>query len=100
MVYVDNAEVSKYGHGWFHLTADSREELHAFAADIGLPARAFHRGARHPHYDITKRQRFRALRGGARPVTAREVVRIARRATVYVSSEPLRNDELQLALFA
>ncbi|MDR6426711.1 hypothetical protein J2738_002849 [Variovorax paradoxus] len=100
MVYVDDAEVWKYGRGWFHLTADSLEELHAFAANIGFAARAFHQGARHPHYDITEGQRILALRGGARPVTAREIVRIARQATVHASSNTLRGDELQVALFA
>ena len=48
MVYVDDAEVQKHGYAWFHLVADSVQELHEFAASIGLPARAFHRGARHP----------------------------------------------------
>ena len=100
LVYVDDAEVWKYGRGWFHLTADSLEELHAFAVNIGFSARAFHQGARHPHYDITKGQRVRALCAGAHPVTAREIVRIARQTTVHASSNTFRNDGLQGALFA
>lgn len=94
MLYVDNAEIQKYGLSWFHLTADSLEELHAFAARIALPARAFHRGARHPHYDITAAQRQRALGRGAQPVRERDIVRIARQVVLSVPSQT------QLALFA
>lgn len=100
MVYVDDAEVWKYGRGWFHLTADSLGELHTFAASMGFSARAFHKGARHPHYDITEGQRLRALRSGAHPVTAREIVRIARQAIKRESSTPLGTGELQSPLFA
>ena len=100
MVYIDDAEVSKYGRGWFHLTADSLVELHAFAAVIGLPARAFHRGARHPHYDVTAAQRQSALRSGARAVSPREVVRIARQVFVPAQAVAAVTIDSQLALFA
>jgi hypothetical protein len=79
VVYVDDAEVVKRGYAWFHLVADSIQELHEFAASIGLSARAFHRGARHPHYDVTAVQRWRALRHGATAISARDAVRIGRR---------------------
>lgn len=99
LVYVDDAEVPKHGRGWFHLAADSIEELHAFAAGIRVPARAFHRGARHPHYDITEAQRLRALCDGARPVKARDIVRLTRQTAVHPPDHPVRNESLQLALF-
>ncbi|MBS0428806.1 MAG: DUF4031 domain-containing protein [Proteobacteria bacterium] len=99
MVYVDNAEVPKHGICWFHLTADSFDELHAFAAQIGLPARAFHRGARHPHYDITAAQRSSALSGGARAVSPREIVRVARQVFTSVPSVAASERATQLALF-
>ena len=79
MVYVDDAEVPRHGYLWCHLLADRLAELHEFASLIGVSKRAFHRGARHPHYDITLWQRQLALREGARAVTAREAVRVARR---------------------
>lgn len=79
MVYVDDAEVMKRGCAWFHLMADSIQELHRFAASIGLSARAFHRGARHPHYDVNAIQRWRALQHGATAISARDAVRIGRR---------------------
>lgn len=100
MVYIDDAGVSKYGRGWFHLTADSLDELHAFAVRIGLPARAFHRGARHPHYDVTAAQRLSALRSGARAVSPREVVRIARQVLVPAPAVAAPARGKQLALFA
>jgi len=100
LVYVDDADVPKYGRGWCHLTADSLGELHAFAARIGLPARAFHRGARHPHYDITADQRLNALRSGAHPVSPREVVRIARQVFVPPPAVASSPSDAQLALFA
>lgn len=100
MVYVDDANVSRYGRSWFHLTADSLDELHLFADSIGVSSRAFHRGARHPHYDISACQRLNALRSGAKPVTAREIVRIAARLTVPIQVGPHSTSDDQLALFA
>lgn len=100
LVYVDNANVSKYGRGWFHLTADSLDELHAFAACVGIPARAFHRGARHPYYDITAAQRLNALCCGACPVGPRDVVRIARQVLVPEPVVATSSGDAQLALFA
>lgn len=99
LVYVDDAEVPKNGRGWFHLAADSIDELHAFAAEINLSARAFHRGARHPHYDITEAQRMRAIGEGALPVKARDIVRITRQSVIPSPCNSTRNQSLQLPLF-
>lgn len=100
MVYVDDAEVSKYGRDWFHLTADSVDELHAFAVRIGLPSRAFHRGARYLHYDVTAAQRLRALSNGAVAVSSRQLVRVAPRVCLrkLKVAAPLHGS--QLVLFA
>jgi len=78
VVYVDDANILKHGHRWFHLLADSLEVLHEFAAELGLNPRAFHRGARHPHYDVTAEVRDEAIRRGAGVVTVRDSVRIGR----------------------
>jgi hypothetical protein len=80
-VYVDEAR--DYGEvarcrglrwtRWAHLTADSREELHRFAARLGL-RRAWFQD--HPvgwHYDITPGKRAQALRLGACAITWREL---------------------------
>ncbi len=98
MVYVDDAAVQKHGYAWFHLMADSLQELHEFAVGISLPARAFHRGAVHPHYDVTAGQRQRALRHGAVAISTRDAVQIGRRV-----AQPARRaalDRSQLCLFA
>lgn len=98
MVYVDDANIQKHGYSWFHLMGDTIEELHAFAAAVGIPARAFHREARHPHYDVTDRQRQRALRHGAKAISEREAVRIGRKLTK--PPQPTAADGRQLLLFA
>ncbi|MFX1682201.1 DUF4031 domain-containing protein [Mitsuaria sp. CC2] len=98
-MYVDDAEVQKHGYAWFHLMADSIQELHGFAASIGVPARAFHRGARHPHYDVTASQRERALDNGAVAITAREAVQIGRRV-IQSNREEETAECSQLCLFA
>jgi hypothetical protein len=97
MVYVDDAEVPMHGYTWFHLLADSIQELHAFAANIGIQKRAFHIGARHPHYDVTAAQRRRAIRHGARSISAREAVLLSRRV---MSDKPdAIAQSMQLCLF-
>ena len=61
------------GHGrlWSHLASDtSLEELHAFAAEIGLPRRAFERD----HYDVVAERFDAAMAAGAQLVTSRELV--------------------------
>ena len=51
---------------WCHLTADTREELHGFAALLGLRRAWFQNAGNHRwHYDITAPKRARALRLGA-----------------------------------
>lgn len=68
-VYVDDAVTLWRGRRWAHLMADTLDELHAFAARLGLPRRAFqdkHSGA---HYDIDTDMRSVALALGAMPIS-------------------------------
>lgn len=72
-VYVDDwrqpARVGRLEAVWSHLTADTDEELHEFAARLGLrrewaqhmdqPNRSLH------HYDVTESKRRQAIRLGA-----------------------------------
>jgi hypothetical protein len=61
------------GHGrlWSHLVSDtSYEELHAFAAQVGLPRRAFERD----HYDVIAERFEDVLDAGAELVSSREIV--------------------------
>ncbi|MFD1893312.1 DUF4031 domain-containing protein [Ottowia beijingensis] len=98
VIYVDDAEVIKHGYAWFHLVADSIQELHEFAARIGLPASAFHRGARHPHYDVTANQRLRALQYGATAISARYAVQVCLKSAS--SARAIEADSPQFCLFA
>lgn len=73
-VFVDDAAIPYRGKNRYHLAADSVQELHVFAAGIGIKRCWFHPSARFPHYDITGPQREQALAAGARAVTSRELV--------------------------
>jgi hypothetical protein len=56
---------------WSHLVSDtSLDELHAFAADNGIPRRGFDLD----HYDVPKRRYDALVAAGAVPVTNRELV--------------------------
>jgi hypothetical protein len=71
---------------WFVLTADTDDELNAFAASLGLTPIMFRPGKpagprQDPvaaHFDITLGERDRAVALGAQPITAREAVRMER----------------------
>jgi hypothetical protein len=73
-IYVDDAGIVWRGKRRYHLTADSKEELHAFAARIGVKRCWYHRGRTHPHYDLTGEQRGRAVSEGACEVGSRELL--------------------------
>jgi Protein of unknown function (DUF4031) len=84
-VYVDDwrqaATVGPVEGRWSHLTADSDEELHAFASRLGLRREWFqdhHRDATRHHYDVTEPTRQRAIAAGALAVTWREAARLRR----------------------
>lgn len=70
-ILVDSAIWPWRGRSWAHLVSDtSYEELHAFAAQLGIPRQAF----QGDHYDIPTEQRQAALDLGAQAVSARELV--------------------------
>ncbi|MER6343661.1 DUF4031 domain-containing protein [Streptomyces sp. NPDC001595] len=72
-VYIDPPTWPGHGRYWSHLVSDvSYEELHAFAAELGAPPRAFERD----HYDIPAHRYADAVRAGAVEVSSREVVRL------------------------
>lgn len=72
-VYVDDmrmtARVGRLNAKWSHLMADTDDELHEFAARIGLK-RSWHQKSGTPisHYDVTDSKRDEALRLGAVPI--------------------------------
>jgi len=64
-VYVDDAVTLWRGERWAHLMADTLAELHAFAAALGVPRRAFQDKTSGAHYDLTAGLRERAVALGA-----------------------------------
>ena len=70
-VLVDPATWPFRGRLWAHLVSDvTYEELHAFAARLGIPRAAF----QGDHYDVPAALRERAIELGAAPVTGRELI--------------------------
>jgi hypothetical protein len=59
---------------WCHLIADTDEELHSFAKQIGMKHVWFQDAppASFPHYDLTARRRTVAVRLGATELARRE----------------------------
>lgn len=51
------------------------ENLHRMAEDLGIKRCWFHRGSKHPHYDIPKR-RIEEVRAKCTVVSPREVLKI------------------------
>ena len=66
-----------HGRLWSHLVSDrSFEELHAFAAAVQVPRRAFEGD----HYDVPQERYADLVRAGARPVPSRELLRALQRS--------------------
>jgi hypothetical protein len=60
VVYLDDFRVPWRGETWSHLIADTVEELHGFAARLGLQPRHFHHKPALPwkdHYDVPEAKR-------------------------------------------
>jgi len=68
-VYVDDAVTLWRGHRWAHLMADTLDELHAFAAQLGLRREKFQDKTSGAHYDVPAPVREDALRLGAIPIS-------------------------------
>lgn len=70
-IYIDPPIWPGHGYLWSHMISDrSYQELHEFAARIGIPRRGFERD----HYDVIADRYNAALVEGARPVSSREIV--------------------------
>lgn len=76
-VYVDEIQnwpttIRCFKGGSCHLVADTVEELHTFAAKLGL-RRGWFQPRSWPHYDLTPARRGRAVALGAVEKTCREL---------------------------
>lgn len=80
MVFIDNPIFQKPNgrKKYAHLTANTLDELHKFAATIGVKRHFFHAASRHLHYDITEAQVSTALAHGAKQISSKELVQIAK----------------------
>lgn len=83
-VYVDDAIWHWVGRRWCHLMADDVDELHGFAAQLGIKRISYQGPPKTsaPHYDITGFERDRAVRLGAIPCGREEIVRVFRKVRV------------------
>ena len=62
---------------WCHMVTDaSLDELHQFAAALGISPRRFQNHPRHPHYDLMPSSRALAVALGAVEVSTREIAEI------------------------
>jgi len=78
-VYVDDlakwpTKIACFKGGSCHLTADTLDELHAMAANIGM-RREWFQNTRVPHYDLTPARRSAALLAGAVYKSAKDQAR-------------------------
>jgi hypothetical protein len=74
-VYVDDARIPWRGLRWSHLVADSAEELHLAATELGLRREWAQDKGRTLHYDLPDELRAQAIEQGvATPITWQELV--------------------------
>ena len=77
MLLIDPPNSAGHGRLWSHLASDtSYDELHAFAATLGIPRRGFDRD----HYDIPAERYEEVVASGAVPVASRELIVVLTRA--------------------
>jgi hypothetical protein len=102
-VYVDNyrvpATVGRIRGRWSHLTADTPDELHEFAAKIGHRREWFQGKCKHAacptidgvcahfHYDVVDSRRAAAIYAGAKAIDLREMGAIISARRPYFRGE-------------
>jgi Protein of unknown function (DUF4031) len=81
-VLIDEPRWHLHGRTWSHLVSDeSLDELHQFAARVGIPRRGFHGD----HYDVPDEYYEQMVAEGAVPTPSRELVRRLREAGLRLS---------------
>jgi len=86
-IYVDEAIWAWQGRKWCHLIADDIDELHRFAAGLGLHRLSYQGPPKtaSPHYDLTSFERRRAIAYGAQTCDRTAVVMIVRKLRAQVA---------------
>lgn len=75
----DKPQAQRNGNRWCHMTADTEDELHAFAVRLGLKRAWYQVGGRKAyhwylsHYDLVPSKRALAVKLGAQEVSLREM---------------------------
>ena len=69
------------------MSDESLDELHDFAASLGVPERAFHGD----HYDLPEERRTMAVASGARAVSSRELLGHLRNSGLRLSATARRS---------
>ena len=81
MILIDQPRWPAHGTLWSHLVSDSSlDELHAFAASVGIPPRGFDLD----HYDVPIARHDELVAAGALPVSYRDLVRRLERSGLRV----------------
>jgi hypothetical protein len=85
-VYVDDAIWHWQGLKWCHLLADEADELHRFAAQLGIKRASFQCPPKVtvPHYDLTGYERRRAVGLGAVSCDRHQIVEVMRRVRPWL----------------
>jgi hypothetical protein len=80
-IYIDQAIWEWHGLKWAHLLADDIDELHRFAARLGIHRSSYQGPPKTatPHYDLTGYERGRAIASGAIACSRYEIVAVVRR---------------------
>ena len=91
-VYVDAAIWHRAGRKWCHLLADDTDQLHRFAAQLGIRRTSFQDRPRAsaPHYDLTAFERSRALALGAMACNRQQIVSVKRRLQLSAATAQTR----------
>ena len=92
-VYVDDPFWKWRGKTWCHMTADTAEELHAFAKRLGLKRAWFQDKDHHQHYDLTSSKHGLAVSMGAVHVSMRDYSRIYIELPIAANWKRLRTEE-------
>jgi Protein of unknown function (DUF4031) len=89
-VYVDAAIWTWSGLKWCHLLADDLDELHRFAALLGIMRASFQcpPKAATPHYDLTGYERAKAIALGAVVCNREQIIAVRRRIMLQPNWSP------------
>lgn len=87
MVYVGTREYKLGRMIMSHLVADTIEELHKMAKDIGVSRKHFQNKKSKPHYDICKQNKTKAINLGAIEVNDRYIIKLLKNANTTTTTK-------------